>query len=504
MKRKNLTIINVAYLALPFVIFMLGFLKPVVGVPMTLVALGCIYCFIRSDKDDSVLSVSLGPQLLILLFAFVLCLFAGIGGFHTQSGDFWVKNALLHDLCNYSWPLYLNLAEQSQEVQEAIGSDRVAFVYYLFFYLPAAVVGRIGGEMGVRITFLLWSTLGLYLVLLNTAGHVLNKKIHSIKIVAGILLLFFVFGGLDIIGSYRIFRHLSWQQLMYFVPLVSFCEAWCQPYFTLYGGNIYDLLWVFNQCIPVWLITVMILDRKNNKSLFFLYSFSLLYSPWSAIGLLPMVIWLWLRDNQDKWLSWHDFRQTFSFYNVLFPLLLLFVVGTYYLTNHSTSYSGFSFEFMTFRHFCFYYPLFLLIEIGVYVCFLWKNILHSPILQVSVVVLIVLPFYWISPLNDLLMRASIPALFVVWVVWSKYVLVNFKKQKMILILVLFLTSFSSTHEVCRSLRPLYVTHEIDIVNPIGSFRNLRSFYATTAQYNFFSYQYEDTFFFKYLAKKPQD
>lgn len=487
---------------LPLIIFILGFLNSIVAILLISCSLYALCEYYHKEDICGIFPLSKKQLLTLAVCSIIFCWMAGIGGFFCQTGDYLVKNALLRDLCNHEWPLYIDLAGESMEVQKIIGSDKVAFVYYLFLYLPAALCGKIGGEIIARIVFLLWSSFGLFLVLANTTIFICKKKQICIKQLMGFLLLFFCFGGLDIIGYIRRLENPSLYTLFFQYPVTSFVEMWCFPYFRLWGGNIHDLAFVFNQCIPTWLMTILIIDRPNNKSIFFIFLFTLLYSPWATIGLFPIVIYIWIRDY-DKNLKFMAYiKTTISFHNIVYPIIILFLIAMYYGANEAaTETKGWFWDFMTVGEFLIFYPLFIIVEIGIYLFFLKKCILTNPILQISFITLFCLPFYHITPGNDLLMRASIPALYVIFVYWCDFVFSNYEKKKKLLISIIFLTSFSSTHQYTEAFSLLVQKKHIVIVDPIGSFYDIKeSKHAEMCDFQFFSHDYEQKIFFKYLAK----
>lgn len=499
---NKLRCVSLCYLMLPLIIFFIGFIRLQYALPLTAISLYSLYRVQRTE-GSSCLRLDKKQLAIILVLSVMASWLAGIGGFFSQTWDFVVKNPLLRDLCNHSWPLYIDLSKEPQEIQDIIGSDKVAFVYYLFFYLPAAACGKIGGEFVARIVFLLWSALGIFLVLVNTIEYVLRDRETSLRNVILSLFVFFCFGGLDIIGQLRNVDFTSAHSVFYEYPILSEVEEWCSKYFKPWGGNIHGLVWYFNQSIPVWLITIMILSRSNLKSVFFLYSFTLLYSPWATLGMFPIIIYVWLRGNKgNRLLSKEEFMESLSIHNIIFPLVLLVVVASYYGANNaSTGTRGWFFDFMTIGKFCINYPLFVLIEIGVYVWFLRNRIKTSPILQISILVLLALPFYHITIPNDLLMRGSIPALYVICVYWTVYVIENFHRQKKLLVFILFLTSFSPTHIYIRKFHFLVKEKKLYIENSIVSFYAIETTdMAHMCDFQFFAHNYQESFFFKHLAK----
>lgn len=501
--KKYMSLVSLCYLTLPFLIFSLTFLRLYIGIPISFLIVYCLnYCGLK--KQWAIFTIGKKQSLIIAALALFLCWISGIGGFYSQTGDYLVKNALLSDLCNHSWPIYIELSEESLEVQKIVGSDNVAFVYYLFFYLPAALVGKVFGLLVAKVAFLLWSSFGLFLVLCHVVNYVSERKPTCRVQFLLILLLFLSFGGLDILGELRNVTFHTLKDIFIQYPLFSFCETWCMPFFRLWGGNVHDLAFVFNQCIPAWLITMLILDRKDNCTMFFVYSMSLLYTPWAAIGLFPIVVYLWFVDRKgEKLLSASYFKQTLNVSNIVFPLVLLFIVGSYYTSNEqSVGTKGWFFDFMSIGDFCIYYPLFLLVEIGVYVALLRKQIFRIPILKISFMVLLALPFYHITPGNDLLMRASIPALFIFFVYWTKFAIENFSEKKILICAIMVITSFSAIQQTLVPIWNLTKEHKIHIVDPIGSFYYIETpSEAYMCDFQFFAHQYEGKFFFKYLARK---
>ena len=232
---NKLRCVSLCYLMLPLIIFFIGFIRLQYALPLTAISLYSLY---RVQRTEGSFCLRLDKKQLamILVLSVMAGWLAGIGGFFSQTWDFAVKNPLLRDLCNHSWPLYIDLSKEPQEIQDIIGSDKVAFVYYLFFYLPAAACGKIGGEFVARIVFLLWSALGIFLVLVNTIEYVLRDRETSLRNVILSLFVFFCFGGLDIIGELRRVDFASAHSVFFQYPITSFVDTWCAPYFTLWGG----------------------------------------------------------------------------------------------------------------------------------------------------------------------------------------------------------------------------------------------------------------------------
>ena len=82
-----------------------------------------------------------------------------------------------------------------------------------------------------------------------------------------------------------------------------------------------------------------------------------------------------------------------------------------------------------------------------------------------------------------------------------YVIENFDRQKKILVCILLLTSFTSTHTYTRVFSKLVQEKKIRIKDSIVSFYAMEDKeYADMCDFQFFAHNYKETFFFKYLAK----
>lgn len=124
-------------LALPSVIFMIGFLKWYIGIPVALLIGAAYFCTLRDDRraeheayeGEKVIVIS--RRCLIALFAITVawCYFGGFGNLYYQSDDWFARNAVFRDLISHEWPVIY-------------GTKDVALVYYIGFWLPAAVIGK--------------------------------------------------------------------------------------------------------------------------------------------------------------------------------------------------------------------------------------------------------------------------------------------------------------------------------------------------------------------------
>lgn len=508
------------YLALPMIIFLLGWCRPLIGVPLAGVCVwSLILCYRKRDnyidlewkfsQTDKWKIAVIGAT----IFAWVVL--SGIGGFVWQNTDHASRNSMLRILVNYEWPPT---------------TAKRGFVYYVGSWLPAALVGKLSDLNNANSALFLWVLLGLFLVYILIC-------IWRRKIVIWPLLILIFFSGLDIIGS-NIFtesditiwgkEHLEW---------------WSSPslYKLQFTSNTAQLYWVFNQAIPVWLIMMLLFLDEPPGNMIWVSTLIAITSTLPFIGLIPILAYYMYR--RFEWYTpesvrhgWKMVAQSMgSFQNlaggglvliisflylmgndsfttiniasadngtsqatplaVWFPWLLIlmaivavFLIGTlliwtakcgkryilrnvvYFiavitLLNLFLKYlsADRNYENNIFR--LAYIMFFLLIEVGIYLCLLYRDVEDKGLFNVVVVSLIVIPFISIGNSNDFCMRASIPGLFVV-MLWC---IESLGKRRMnirviALMVCLLIGSVTPMHEIKRALVNSYEDYTIEYVD----------------------------------------
>ena len=225
----------------------------------------------------------------------------------------------------------------------------------------------------------------------------------------------------------------------------------------------------------------------------------MLYSPWAAIGLLPIVgvvVFDWLRKN-----SW-KIMPVISFPNIVFPLLVLIVIGSYYASNSTPmAEKGFFWNFMSWKIFLCKYVMFILLEIGIYVWLMRREFKSDIILYVSVCLLLLIPFYKMTSENDFIMRVSMPALFVLFTSWMKWCVSHFEVYRRAIITILILSSFTAFQYIYNTTEDTIinqgaVVYRENVLVSAGKDKIVAEFFEN----QFYAHDYEDSFFWKYLAK----
>ena len=131
----------------------------------------------------------------MVISVFLWILLSGIGGFSYQTTDFIARNPIFNDLCSYDWPVIYDLTEQTDEIQEYVNHASTAMLdYYFTYWLPVAGATKllVLSSYGSNILLYAWSVLGVFLAIYLTICF-FGKTSYWI------LVIFILFGGLDIV-----------------------------------------------------------------------------------------------------------------------------------------------------------------------------------------------------------------------------------------------------------------------------------------------------------------
>lgn len=438
------------YLSLPLIIFFLGWLKFYIALPLTLALLiPLLFCFKHKYIEFS--NKSLLKFVICLLIITIFLVLSGIGSIGYQNWDYSKHNALLRDLINYKWPVIYN--------------DSGLLIYYLAYYLPSALFGKLFGFNAANVFMFIWAFIGLTLFLILMSIYL--KKI-SIKNI----LIFIFFSGLDIIG-----------QLMYIgVPLgTDHIEHWSK--ILSYQSNVTLLFWVPQHAIAGWLFTVLILNliREENKYIIFIYSLSLFWSPFVFIGLFPFVAYY----------SFKNIKKSINIYN-MFSIVIVFIFGMYYRLNNSNGTFKMLWQSTNLYDSWFVVLMFYVLEFIIYSFILSEKFKKDKIFLISIVTLSLIPLLQFGMGGDFVMRASIPSLCVLCFFIIKYINEN-GHCKNILIALLLVGSLTGMFEISRSVKSFGIKCDVWISIPMAENKSYSEQYI--------SYIYNNKKFYKFFIRK---
>ncbi|MBR3629410.1 MAG: hypothetical protein IKN55_02945, partial [Oscillospiraceae bacterium] len=337
----------------------------------------------------------------------------------------------------------------------------------------------------------LWCLIGVLLVFTLLLG--LSKKVSP-----WIVLAFVFFSGLDAVGDFVMHNSAGY---LWFTG--NHLENWA--YGFQMSSFTTQLFWVFNQAIPAWLITLLLLLQRDNRSLVFVYSFAFMTCTLPAIGMLPIIACIFIRRIVQLYDKSKSFKENlrplaldFCTIQNLVTGLLITLVSYLFLKSNTTGGSGFRKTDM--ENLFASYLIFILLEFLVYYLVIFPRKQKDPLYWVSLVTLLIVPMISFGEHVDFVMRASIPALVVLFTMivdaLDQYRTSGNKLAAVLLTGLLVLGGLTAYHEIDRTICKT-VDHARDESVPMLA--DQIDLYEDGKRGNFFG-EYQDSLFFRYLAK----
>lgn len=412
------------YLVVPFIIFALGWLKWMYSLPVAVTVIAAMVFSLRQHQQFLFIPLRKHRQVILVCCSLLVVwvVFSGIGQFSYQNGDHYARNAVLKDLVEQPWPLVYDFT-----LQQPFGitePGNYMLVYYIGYWMPAALVGKMFGLAAAHFFLFLWTILGVTLVFYFLCRHL--KTIHVL-----LLLLFVLFGGMDVIptllnGNYHPLLHMEW---------------WHNAH-QQFTSNTSLLYWVFNQSIVPWLIVAMLFNNLPAKNMFFLCALCFFYAPFPFIGMVPVVAYFFFRSTGRSNL----FATLFSFQNTVAAAVVMLLMLGY--TSAVPAEKNFNLYMRPFTSNLVFY----LVEFLVLAALLFFTNRKKWLIVIIVACLVVMSFIQYRHRPDLMMRASIPGLFILMIVSAEQWLSEKRRGiKYALAILLAIGAIGSLNEITRSV-----------------------------------------------------
>ena len=530
----NLRKAALVYIALPLFCFFLGWLK---WYWAGIAVIALIVCFLASDEksrlnrlfsekvnsdsaisgvDDRKLAISKKALFAVILCSCIYLILCGVGRLWAQSGDLAWRNAIFRDVIVHDWPVYYDKFDG-------------ALCYYIGVWLPVAIPGKIvyffSGSVEAAFTvgnifFLIYYTIGLTIVILLLGMYFKAEKTKQIfLIVTG----FILFSGMDILGVFVIEpdfvytdMHLEWWSGFQYSSLTT-----C-------------LCWVYNQALIPWICILLLLHEKRISNFVFIGMACLFCGPFPFIGYLVYAVTLgfkrlieMLKAKKGK----QFVCETFSVSNICAALLIFPFIGSYLTANTLMSQQdaeGSVAYFLTWdSSFYLVYAIFVMFEFGIFALLIFKANKKNCLFYVTILQLLIYPFIDVGVNSDLTMRASIPAIFMMYVLCYQYLFTNSaiipvkeselkrlsKTDRFIaktnivyltLVLCLAIGTVTPGVEFARGIKQVRERgindKETDYIVTLDRDSNPDPHSNGWPPTNFVSLDYDDVFFFKYFAR----
>ena len=211
----------------------------------------------------------------LILFTWVM--FSGVGGFGYQNWDFHGRNAIFRDLINHSWPVRYDYSADSAMQENYRKHGGIGLLLYL---LAAFCAGWKASRLENSQFCIIYLDISRC-ILMHYPDDPLYRK-AKYPDCAGVYFFwrpgFSWFGFLKlnsfVSNAYvgNIFSAHKFLSGIFFWILSS--RIWMgRAYYALtnleYHSFTSQLFWVFNQAVPAWVVTLLIINMKEKRSLFF-------------------------------------------------------------------------------------------------------------------------------------------------------------------------------------------------------------------------------------------
>lgn len=439
--KKILLICAYIYLMIPCIIFIAGWLRWYISLPILAVIVlsgAMIFRNLNANEKFAIEKSDINKIIIILLLIFIWVLLSGIGGLSYQSQDHEYRTVIYKALVEYRWP-----------VRSADGTR--GLIYYIGYWLPSALVGKI---LGYRIGYwfqAVWAFIGISIVY----GLICVRR-KKIDIWPLIILIFF--SGLDYLGVWILGR--DGRDL--FNPI--HIEWWANDF--QYSSMTTQLYWVFNQAIPAWVALATIIVEKNKKHVLFILSMIMFTSTFPFVGMIPIALYILFKNFNIK--DKEAWKKVFSFPNIIGAgticlLFLIFLIGNISATNVGADTAAAAGEYADKSAQLISYILFCILEFGVYYSLIYKYHKKDILFYILFVVLLLCPFVKVGGAHDFCMRASIPALFVLMIWCMDALELSYRNKEwktyVPLIVCLVIGAITPFNEIHKSVRETITSYE---------------------------------------------
>jgi hypothetical protein len=374
-----------AYLALPIALFCAAWLKPLFGAAL-LVALALVLApFLRPARA----ALPARWVMASLLLAFAWTALGGAGHFFYANPFDWVaRDAVLRDLVVYPWPVYYSTE----------GIAALALRAPLAYYLPPAALGKLLGLGTADGLLYLWTGLGVALSIclgLQATGNPRHRLLW--------LLLLPWFSGMDALGwwitgpgTFPAGEHLEW---------------WAGRY--QYSSQSTLLFWVPNHAIPAWLFASWVIKHWRGDVMLPIFALALAVSSlWGPLMFVPVVVfglaWCLARPARLA-----ELLRSRSLLPIAGAIVLALCTGLWVTADTASVPAGFTIPRSDVVPGLGRLLRFELLEWALLAMLVWRAIPRSLLLP-TLLCLTLLPLLRFGLSNDLVMRASIAPLAILW------------------------------------------------------------------------------------------
>ena len=312
----------ILYLTLPVAVWLVGWFEWWFGVSLAaLVALGLWQSLgparasLNWQTFCRTLRAALRPatvMLLLIAFAWVMLTAAG-GVFDVHNPDWYKHRLIFLDLSRSEWPVHLPVWTSDLSVFLPGEVDRPGSLlrYYLGYYMVPGLLGKWLGPVALNWAVPLWTWCGVGLMLLLFTRWFRGWKVPA---AAAILILF---SGMDAVSVF-VFGGWEWLELGFAwngwpeirpgrnaLDGIVHKDVW-----VLFLSNMFGLMWIPQHFIAGGLCALLVVQLRWHGRFLAMSGLVLatatFWSPFIAIGLLPLFAVLFLQNGIRRFLCWQN------------------------------------------------------------------------------------------------------------------------------------------------------------------------------------------------------
>lgn len=498
-RSKTLAIMNLIYCYIPCLLFLSGWCRPLISIPASLLLVLACCQFVKGLKTSRQVQIGKTVFWVSLAVSLAVCILSGMGGMFAHFYDYPKHRMVIQDLTVYDWPVVYHERETAM------------LTYYIGQYLLPALIGKVfNNSIIAEVMMGVFGWIGVYLLYINM---VIITEANNKKKQLWLVALFFLFSGmmmplkaveqLLVTGSFK--NALVGQSWAWYIVRGNLLQYRCA---------LTSIKWVFPQYIvPCLGVSMIALNHRNFKHSALFILPSMICGTW---GFICSVMLVTLNYAISCIKSRKVDLTILSIWNIMVAAVGL-VFLSYYWGNvvcEKPSYMYLSFIKKPSYYVWSYLP-FVLFMFGIYVLLIWRESKSEILFLSIVVILVIVPCFRMGYFNDWVLGVSMPALFLLSCFVSQFLFTNsstfkrFRLRKTVLSACLVLALWSPWREMQSSLRFMN--------NPISYPKKSLARYADRSlkfednrdaaimKYNYFTYDHENTFFYKHLARRrPTD
>lgn len=488
------------FLSIPIILWLLFWFKLYISIPASILVCIGVYILIRNirfktNKEYKEI-FNIRKICITMLVLMVINILSGSGGFMFQNWDYHSRNATLHDLIEKKWPVRYEFEKGSRDA-EVIGSEKGALSYYIAWFIPSAIIGKLTKSFYIASFFsFIWLYIGVCL-----AFYLLCRKMGKIKpwflaVLAGI-------AGLDIVIV--IIKSIVENGGIHQITLTQYIDTPMSNFFSIHGF-LTHWFWVFHQAIPTWIVLMLLLNNLSYQTFGALIMLLMPYGPIPALGFIVILILASLFGfNGNSMISKQRVRSLFHYSNIL-PILGIVPI-VLFLSQNSSGFGIIVFRLLNagnnLGYIAISYVLFFLFEVLPFLLII--NTKNRRIVLCLIALIAILPLFYIGGGFDVGFRATIPAV----VLLSFLTLQHVEQMKIdtlqskLLIAALLISSVTNMSEISRSIIYTSSANSTDYSHYSDSYKTFDSFSGKEQELfikNFITIYDETTLINKYLVK----